>query len=90
MVVAEVGATWQDMGCGRGGLCVNFDSIFFFVGHLLDLEFAIGLIRFWDGFFVWVHGGGVGGCHGGGERGWGFLLWVICGFMVVMVGGLPW
>ena len=39
---------------------------------------------------MWVHGGGVGGCHGGGERGWSFLLWVICGFMVVMVGGLPW
>ena len=44
MVVAEVGVTWQDMGCGRGGLCVNLDLIFFFVGHLLDLEFAIGLI----------------------------------------------
>ena len=25
-------------------VCVNFDLIFFFVGHLVDLEFAIGLI----------------------------------------------
>ena len=24
-------------------VCVNFDLIFFFVGHLVDLEFAIGL-----------------------------------------------
>ena len=37
--------------------------------------------------FLWVHGGGVGGCCGGGGRGVGFLLWVICGFMVVKVGG---
>ena len=36
-------------------------------------------------FFLWVHGGGVRGCYGGGGRGWG-LLWVICGFMVVKVG----
>ena len=36
---------------------------------------------------MWVHGGGVRGCHGGGGKGWGFLLWVICGFMVVKVGG---
>ena len=25
-------------------VCVNFDLIFFFVGHLVDSEFAIGLI----------------------------------------------
>ena len=42
------------------------------MGHLLDSELAIGLILFWDGFFLWVHGGGVGGCCGGGGRGWGF------------------
>ena len=29
MVVVEVGAAWQDMGCGRGGFCVNFDLICF-------------------------------------------------------------
>ena len=34
---------------------------------------------------MWVHGGGVGGCHGGGGRRCGFLLWVICEFMVVKV-----
>nr|POF10534.1 hypothetical protein CFP56_04759 [Quercus suber] len=38
-----------------------------------------------DEFFLWVHGGGVGDCRRGG--GMGFLLWVICGLMVVKVGG---
>ena len=37
-------------------------------------------------FFLWVHGGGVGGCRGGGGRGWGFY-YRSCGFMVVKVGG---
>ena len=49
-----------------------------------------GLWQRW--IFLWVHGGGVEGCHGGGGRGVGgvgFLLWVICGFMMVKVG-LPW
>ena len=32
-----------DIGCGRGGFCVNFDPFFFFC-HLLDSDFAIGLI----------------------------------------------
>ena len=47
-------------------------------------------------FFLLVHGGGVGGCRGGGGS-VGFLLWVICGFMVVkwgvavvMVVAWPW
>ena len=39
------------------------------------------------GFFLWVHGGGVEGCRDSCGRGVGFLLWVICGFMMVMVGG---
>ena len=33
-----------DIGCGRGGFCVNFDLFFFFLCHLLDSDFAIGLI----------------------------------------------
>ena len=37
-------------------------------------------------FFLLVHGGGVGGCRGGGGS-VGFLLWAICGFLVVKVGG---
>ena len=38
-------------------------------------------------FFLWVHGGGVGGCRGGGGgMGWGFY-YGSCGFMVVKVGG---
>ena len=36
-----------------------------------------------DWIFLWVHGGGGGGCRCGGRD--GFLLWVIYGFMVVMV-----
>ena len=36
-----------------------------------------------DWIFLWVHGSGSGGrCRDGGG---GFLLWVICGFKVVMV-----
>ena len=40
------GCGMVDIGYGKGGFCVNFDFIFifFFVGHLLDLDFAIGLI----------------------------------------------
>ena len=44
MVVAEVGVTWQDMGCGRGGLCVNFDLIFFFCGS----SFGFGICYWFD------------------------------------------
>ena len=34
-----------DIVCGRGGFCVNFDLFFFFfLCHLLDSDFAIGLI----------------------------------------------
>ena len=36
-----------------------------------------------DWILLWVHGGGGGGCRRGGVG--GFLLWVICGFTVVMV-----
>lgn len=36
-----------------------------------------------DWIFLWVPGGGGGGCRCG--DGGGFLLWVICGFTVVMV-----
>ena len=46
-VVAEVGAAWQMWVVAEVGFfCVNFDLIFFFffVGHLLDSDFAIGLI----------------------------------------------
>ena len=39
------------------------------------------LILYW--IFLRVHGGGGGGCRGSG--GGGFLLWVICGFTLVMV-----
>ena len=34
-----------DVGCGRGGfLLCKFSLDFFFVGHLLDSDFAIDLI----------------------------------------------
>ena len=47
--MAEVGAAWQMWVVVEVGFsCVNFDLIFFFffffVGHLLDSDFAIGLI----------------------------------------------
>ena len=81
-----------------GFFYVNFDLIyiyiyiyifffFFFCGSSFGFGFWywFDLILGWT--FLWVHGGGVGGCCGGGGRGVGFLLWVICGFMVVKVGG---
>ena len=72
-----------------GFFCVNFDLIFFF--FFCDSYFGFGFCYWFDlilGWtFLWVHGGGVGGYCGGGGRGVGFLLWVICGFMVVKVGG---
>ena len=76
-----------------GFFYVNFDLIyiyiykFFFCGSSFGFGFCywFDLILGWT--FLWVHGGGVGACCDGGGRGVGFLLWVICGFMVVKVGG---
>ena len=71
--MVEVGAAWQMWVMAEVGFfCVNFDLIFFFfffVGHLLDSDFAIGLILILGWIFVWVHGGGVGGCYGGSGQG---------------------
>ena len=64
-VVAEVDEASKVWLWQRWVLCKFWLDFFFFLGHLLDSDFAIGLIWFWDGFFLWVHGG-VGGCRGDG------------------------
>ena len=55
-------------------VCVNFDLIFFCGSSCgFGICYWFDLILGWI-FFLWVHGGGVGGCRGGGGggRGWGF------------------
>ena len=73
-----------DIVCGRGGFCVNFDPFFlssFGFGFCYWFDLILGWIFFvgswwWSWVLRWWWWKGVG-----------FLLWVICGFMVVKVGG---
>ena len=77
------GCGMVDIGYGKGGFCVNFDFIFiFFCGSSFGFrlcywfDLILGWIFF---FFLWVHGGGVGGCRVGGGRGWGFYYGLYVG-----------